>query len=590
MSQRLQRLMSPATQVRMAWICLLLGMVIYVLWFGDQVLLRYTTFKATGFDLGNYDQAVWNTLHGRFFQFTNHGSNWYGHPIRLAQHVEPILIPLSLLYLPFPDARTLLITQTLALTSGALPIFLLTRRFIPSLPFLAVGMVAAYFLSPAILGAGIFDFHAVTLAIPFFLYAMLALTYRRYGWFVCACVLAASCKEEIPLVMALLGLLVIWKYKLPRLGLFLFVLGVTWFLLAFLVIMPHFNVGASQSNFWYRYAALGATPGEALLNVLVRPWTLILFFVTLNRIYYLFSLTRSPGFFAVLAPEWLLPALPGLAINLLSTERFQHSGVFHYNASIMPFVMVASIHGLRRLVLLWHNWRGETLEAEQIRESQVLMVLARQPDKARTFTQAIPGSALFVVPVKRLWQWIRLQTQKLVRRNRVQRVTKPVRSWLARCWQGLQQSGRSRAQKVSVARLQWYCVIWIVAMIGLNYLIMHPPLGSFWADHRPSEREQRIEQVLALIPEDAPISASGTLNPHLSERRYITVFPELTVATMDGSVIPVEYIVVDLQNVSPEAKGRSAHFMSVLNRVLHSQQFRVVMQSGGVLLIIRNTP
>src|ERR1700730_5033295 len=92
MKKRIQwgGLFSLQTQVRIAWLLLFLLIVGFSLWIGDQAVLRYTTFKATAFDLGNMDQANWNTLHGHPLEFTNHSSNWYGAPIRLAEHVEPI--------------------------------------------------------------------------------------------------------------------------------------------------------------------------------------------------------------------------------------------------------------------------------------------------------------------------------------------------------------------------------------------------------------------------------------------------------------------------------------------------------------------
>src|SRR5258708_26327916 len=222
---------------------MLLGllMLFYAVWMSDPAILRYNTFIAGAFDLGNMDQAIWNTLHGRPFQFTNHGSNWYGYPIRLAQHVEPIIFLLSLLYLFHADPQILLIFQTLALTSGALPVFLLTRRFVPVWPLLAPVMAAAYLLLPALMGENLFDFHPVSLATPLLLYTVLALTYRRYAWFAVCCILTAACKAEIPLALALLGLLIIWKYKLPRLGSILLIVGIIWSLLAFLVIDQHLN-------------------------------------------------------------------------------------------------------------------------------------------------------------------------------------------------------------------------------------------------------------------------------------------------------------------------------------------------------------
>src|SRR5450631_2163981 len=106
---------SPSTQIRLAWTLLIALTLGYTIWMSSLTVLRYTSFVATAFDLGNMDQVVWNTLHGHLFQWTNQSDNYFGPPIRLAQHVEPILLPLSLLYLLFPDPRTLLIFQTLVL-------------------------------------------------------------------------------------------------------------------------------------------------------------------------------------------------------------------------------------------------------------------------------------------------------------------------------------------------------------------------------------------------------------------------------------------------------------------------------------------
>jgi len=135
------------------------------------------------------------------------------------------------------------------------------------------------------------------------------------------------------------------------------------------------------------------------------------------------------------------------------------------------------------------------------------------------------------------------------------------------------------------------CSAWIITMIILNYIIMTPLLNIFWADHQPGVREQRIEQLLALIPPDAAVSASGTLNPHLSERQYVTVFPELTVATMQpGVTVPVEYVIVDLTNVSPEDKSRSTPFIAYLNSIQQTHQFRTIARADGVILLKRRHP
>src|SRR5579875_3475504 len=111
-------------QLRIAWGLLILAILVYIAVMGTEAVLRYLTFKATAFDLGNMDQVLWNTIHGRLFQFTNQAIDYYGPPTRLAIHFEPIILPLSLLYLFHADPRILLVFQTLVLVIGAIPVFL----------------------------------------------------------------------------------------------------------------------------------------------------------------------------------------------------------------------------------------------------------------------------------------------------------------------------------------------------------------------------------------------------------------------------------------------------------------------------------
>ncbi|GER88113.1 hypothetical protein KDW_22750 [Dictyobacter vulcani] len=573
------------SQKRLAWLLLALMVIAYVLILGDQSILRYDVFKATGFDLGNMDQATWNTLHGHLFEFTNHSDNWYGAPIRLAQHVEPIFLLLAGLYAFGADPRILLIFQTVMLAAGALPVFLLARKSLPTLPLIAPLMALGYLLAPAVLGENLFDFHPLSLVTPLLLYAVLALTYRRYVWFVILCVLVAICKEEMGAVVALLALVAIWKYRIPRLGTVIFIGGLVWTLVAFLVIKPHYNVGAQQDNYWYRYEALGTSPAAAIVNILGHPWIIFGVLVTLDRLYYLAGLLRSTGFLALLAPEWLIPTIPSLAINLLTADSFQHNGVYHYHAAIIPFVIIAAIHGARRLYLYWYGLRGEDAEQELYRED---VVLGRTTHAAG---KPIPGSvALFKLlrsVVLRLVNWLRRGWQFLVQRLHLARV----RASLQRRGQLLQERMKNLARWLPASGLQGVLSVWFVCMIVLNIVVIWPLLNSFIADHRPGPREQHIQQLLDMIPPDAVVSAGGNINPHLTERRYVTVFPELTVATFTrGQDKIVDYVIVDLDNASPENKSYSDNFLDVLNQIQRSGEFKPIAQADGVILLTRVKP
>jgi len=566
-------------QERLARWLFSLVIVAYVLEMGHQALLRYDTFKATAFDLGNFDQVLWNTIHGRLFQFTNQATDWYGPPTRLAVHFEPILLPLSLLYALHADARTLLIFQTLALAAGALPVYLLTRKYLPEWPLLAALMATAYLLSPAVLGINIFDFHPIALATPLLLYAFLALEHKRYGWFLCACILAASCKEDIPLTLAILGLFLIWRYRLPRLGIALTLGSILWSVIAWLIIIPHFYPGAQHNNFWYRYESLGSSPGEAIINIILHPWLLFTTFITLDRFYYLASLLRSTGFFALLGPEWFLLALPGLAENILSTDTLTYSGVYHYNAAIVPFVMLAAIHGTRRFIMLWRYWRGEVPTGggagDRAGRAWPLSLLARTglagTVSATRIARGLRG------------QWQRLKTSRAV--LALVRMSKALYAWLFLQWQRFGERMEPVARGISVVRLQWIIFVWITLMIGLNYLLATPILNVFWADHEPGSREQHIQQLLALIPPDASVSASDNINPHVSERQHLAVFPSIS-DTVNGTTYTVQYIIVDLNGVFPEDRS---HVIDELNHLVRSDQYSIINRAQGVVLLVRRS-
>ena len=583
------------TQQWIAWGLLALFVLGYALEMSHQAVLRYDTFKATAFDLGNMDQVLWNTLHGRWFQFTNQAIDWYGPPTRLAVHFEPIILPLSLLYVFGADPRILLVFQTLVLVAGALPVFLLTRKYLPQWPVLAAIMVFAYLLSPALLGVNIFDFHPVSLATPLLLYAILALEYKRYVWFVIACVLAGACKEDIPLALAMLGILLIWKYKLRRLGLVLFFGGLFWSFLAFAVIIPHFYPGAQSNNFWYRYETLGSSPGAAIANLFLHPWLFFATFITIDRVYYLAGLLRSTGFLPLLAPEWLLPALPSLAVNLLSTDPLTYSGAYQYNAAIIPFVMLAAIHGTRRLMLAWYGWRGENQEEalpvsqddhDHHGPSQGYTRNANTTRRGRFIVPTADVSALNTPPalatitlnlplvLTTTFKQIGVSIQTLL-----YRLTFP--AWRKVQWRRFGERMIPLAKKISISRLQWVMLTWIMVMALVNFFMAATLLNGFWADHEPGSHEQHIQQLLAMIPPDASVSAGENLNPHLSERQLLAVFPSVCLDSHCNKT--VQYVIVDLNSVFPEDRVQTT---SKLNQLVTSGQFRVLARAEGVILLI----
>jgi uncharacterized membrane protein len=325
-----------------------------VAYFGTLTVQKHNAFLSTAFDLGNVDQTVWNTRHGRPFAMTN----IQGLEVRLGTHVEPILLPVSLLYFLWSDPRALLLLQTLVIGLGAWPVYLLARRQWSTLEargrpmgdLSALVFALAYLLFPALQSANYFDFHAVALAPTFFLFALYFLETERWGAFGLFALLTMSCKEDAPLLVLMLGLYALLVRRRPWIGLATIASSLAWFGLAVGWIMPHFDT-RGVSPLANRYAYLGDGPVEMALTMLTRPGLVLERLFTVENLAYLRDLLAPTAFLSLLAPHVLALALPSLAVNLLSTDGFMHQlEGFHYGAPLAPIVVASAAYGTGWLV------------------------------------------------------------------------------------------------------------------------------------------------------------------------------------------------------------------------------------------------
>lgn len=326
----------------------------YVLFFGTFTVLKHDAFRTTAYDLGNVDQAVWNTRHGRPLAMTN----IEGLQNRLGTHVEPILLPISLLYFVWSDPRVLLLLQTVVIGLGAWAVLLLGYwvldigywegagdRRSTGLKALVVVFAGAYLMFPALQSANTFDFHAVALAPTFFLFALYFLERERWGAFALFALLTMSCKEDMPLLIAMLGLYALVVRRRWIVGLATMTMAGAWFLAAVGWIMPHFDT-QEVSPLANRYAYLGEGPLQMAGSLLTRPGLVLEQALTAGNGLYLLKLLAPVAFLSLLAPQVLFMALPPLAVNLLSIDGYMHQlEGFHYGVTLVPIVVAAALYG-----------------------------------------------------------------------------------------------------------------------------------------------------------------------------------------------------------------------------------------------------
>jgi len=325
-------------------IILILLMLGYATFFSIQLFLHYDSFGSRAQDLGNMDQAIWNTLHGRWF----HQTNQPGATSRLSLHVEPILLPISLLYLIHSGPKTLFVLQSVVVALGAIPVMALARRKLGR-DDLALLFAAVYLLFPAVQAATLLDFHPVTLAPTFMLAAFYYLETRQSGKFTLFAALAVGCKEDMTLLIMMMGLYALVINRQRRLGLTTIALTGLWAWLAVFVIPPLF--AGTENIHWDRYSHLGETTPDKLINLFFQPGLYLSHLQQVNVPRYLHLLLAPAAYTALFNPITLLLALPSLGINLLSNfEAMQEVNALIYAVPIAPAVIISSIYGTANLL------------------------------------------------------------------------------------------------------------------------------------------------------------------------------------------------------------------------------------------------
>ncbi len=320
-----------------AWLLILS----YILTFTWLAILRHASFNSSGFDLGIYDQVVWNTLHGRLLFYTTTGQPL----LHLSNHASPILILIAPFYLIYSGPEMLLFLQTAAIGLGGLPLFWLAREKVNS-DLAGLSLLAAYLLFPTLQIVNLWDFHPPVLAVGFFMAAFYFLVKRRAGWFLLFAILAMACKEQLPLQVAFLGLYALIRYRDWKLGLVTIALAMAWFFTVMVWVIPANSVTGDHLFIGY-YADLGNSPLEIVETTLTRPDLVVKNLWQPAKLKYLFDVLTPFAYLPIAGLPVLLIGAPSFAINLLSANTAMHDATGgQYGADVAPWLAWAALYGL----------------------------------------------------------------------------------------------------------------------------------------------------------------------------------------------------------------------------------------------------
>lgn len=347
----------------------------YVFVFSYLSAMRHVSFNTGGFDVGVFDQAIWNSLRGRLLEVSIVPDT----PNLLGQRFSPILLAFVPLYAVWSDPIVLLVVQTLALAIGAFPIYWLARERVERA--LALVIVLAYFLSPALEHVDLYEFHEVALVTPLFAFAGYFLLRGLDKAFIVCLGLAVLTKDEIAFSLIAFGAFILLVQRRKWLGLALASMGAVWAVAVLQYVIPFFRGTEFGTGYYYfgngmgagrgRYDYLGGSLFEILGTAFTRPDILLPHILVLGKLEYLLHLFVPLAFLPLVGAELAGLALPTLGFSLLSSFPFQYSIDSHYAAPLLPFLFFASILGLQRIL----RWRTRDARINGPARTWALVVL-----------------------------------------------------------------------------------------------------------------------------------------------------------------------------------------------------------------------
>lgn len=301
---------------------------------------RHAVFRSTAFDLGIFDQALWQL---------SQDTEPYSSLMRMnifSDHGAFILYPLSFLYRLYASPYVLLALQSLSLALGIIPLVALTRYYgIPD-RFHLVGAVT-YALHPVVFNTSLFDFHPETIGVPLLSLVVLWSEQRRYLWAAAAALLIISCKEVLALTVAALGVC-LWLKKHRLFGAVLSGVAVAWFVFVTTYVMPNLPYGATPNSF-LRYSFLGESFADKIQTILFRPLVVLQNLHLPQSVSYLcllllpcvWCLSRRSVVYAI-------ALIPLVVLNALSSLDFQRSLRLQYSLPLIPILSLMVIESLRQ--------------------------------------------------------------------------------------------------------------------------------------------------------------------------------------------------------------------------------------------------
>jgi uncharacterized membrane protein len=510
---------------------LALAVLLYIWIFTSLAFDLHTGMRTHKADLGQMDQAIWNTSRGRFVESIQ---NDYVSS-RLTDHVEPIYALISPVLWVWDDVRALLLLQVVAVAVGAIPLYALaleklnqllplsTRRLIwhrePMEQLtrpIAMAIAIAYLLAPQLQAAVLTEFHAIPLSVPLILWAFWAVERQRWWQFAIAALLITSVKEEAALLGAGLGAWAMWRI----IGCWLLV--VDW---RGEEAERRGRAGADGDSSRNTHHGTRTTDYALRITHYGLPFTIALTVTLLSLAWF------------YVATFVVVPAYANPIYGVAESTYFQRYGALGGSPAdifksffTQPGVVWQIATEPARVDYLWGLLAVFSFLCLLAPEILLLVLPLLLANMLSAFAPQYYGEFHYSAPLVpyvavaaaygtgRLWRSLaRRASRQSGSFQHMPAASAPVMALTAFF---------TNAQNTLRPMIATTLVIWLLIWAGVRYLEAgHGPLGGRYSPTPITEHHRLLPRFTAQIPADAAVSATAAVHPHVSHRRYVYQFP-----------------------------------------------------------------
>lgn len=330
----------PDKQILLVIFAFLSGLLISV------SLTRHFALSSTAYDLGIFDQAIWNTANGNgVFACSIRGMSL------LADHFEPILFLLVPFYWIVPNVNVLLIVQALLVASSIFAVYLIAKNVVTHRG-LIFAFIICFCINEGVRGVVYSDFHPECFMVPLAFFSFYFLVKRKNLLAVVSIILLLFCKEDAVFIVSTLGLFLCISERRLKVGLLLFLSGIMLWIIETKLIIPYFVT--TKEYMYASFLPFGETYLDNLKAIVSDPSLLPKTIFHPKNIKYWLKLFGPLGFISLFSPQhYILFGIPllksAVLVNAAHTGKNMQDMTSHYVGHVFPFIFITAIYGAARL-------------------------------------------------------------------------------------------------------------------------------------------------------------------------------------------------------------------------------------------------